>query len=264
MKKSVDALGDRMKGYENTYRNHLPKRLPVIIRIDGKAFHTYTKGMERPFDEKLSNAMWETTKFLCKNIQGCKIGYTQSDEISLLITNYDKLTTDSWFDNNVQKMVSVAASMATAKFNEEIHKVYPEKGFAMFDARVFVVPHDEALNCLLWRQLDAAKNSVSMVAQANFPHKSLQGLNSGQMQDKLMLEKNINWSKLPVWQKRGVAIVKRQKPKTVTYNGETKTVLRSVWEVDHETPVFSQDRDYINRYVFLNKKDEELALEESQ
>lgn len=210
--------------------------------------------MIRPFDKQLSNAMWETTKYLCENIQGCKMGYTQSDEISLLLTNYDKLTTDSWFDNNVQKMVSVAASLATAKFNEVIHKVYPEKGLALFDARVFVLPHDEVLNGFLWRQLDASKNSVSMVAQANFSHRELQGQNSGQMQEKLWSEKNINWNDLPVWQKRGVAIIKKQKQKTVTYNGKDVTVLRNVWEVDHDTPIFSQDRNYVERYVYIGKE----------
>lgn len=157
MKKSVDALGDRMKGYENAYRTKLPKRLPVLLRIDGKSFHTYTKGFKRPFDEDLASAMWETTKYLCENIQGAKIGYTQSDEISLLLTNYEKTTTDSWFDNNLQKMASVAASIATARFNEVMRAKYPEKELALFDARVFVVPHDEVNNCFLWRQQDASK-----------------------------------------------------------------------------------------------------------
>ena len=183
------------------------------------------------------------------------MGYTQSDEITILLTNYEKLTTESWFDNNLQKMCSVAASMATAKFNEEIHKVYPDKGFAMFDARAWVVPHQDVNNAFLWREQDASKNSVSMVAQANFPHKELQGLNGNQMQDKLFLEKGINWNDLPVWQKRGVAIIRKQKPKTVTYNGEEKTVLRNVWEVDHDTPIFSQDPNYIEQYVYPLEED---------
>lgn len=250
MKKGKDNLGDRMKGYENAYRIKLPGRLPVLLRIDGKAFHTYTKGMKRPFDEDLANAMWETTKFLCENIQGAKVGYTQSDEITILLTNYEKTTTDSWFDNNLQKMCSVAASMATAKFNEVIHKVYPDKGLALFDARAWVVPHSDVNNAFLWREIDASKNSISMVAQANFPHKSLQGLNGSQLQDKLFLEKGINWNDLPVWQKRGVAIIRKQKPKTVIYNGEEKTVMRNVWEVDHDTPIFSKDTNYIEQYVY--------------
>lgn len=255
MKKHKDDLGDRMKDYENAYRIKLPKRLPVVLRIDGKSFSQYTKGFKKPFDEDLANAMWETTKYLCSNIQGARIGYTQSDEITILLTNYEKVTTESWFDNNLQKMCSVAASVATAKFNEVIQQTHPEKGLALFDARAWVMPHSEVLPCFIWRENDASKNSISMVAQANFPHKTLQGLNGSQMQDKLYLEKGINWNDLPVWQKRGVAVIRKQKSKTVTYNGKEITVMRNVWEVDHETPIFSQDRNYIEQYVYSQEKE---------
>lgn len=240
----MDKFGDRMKGYENAYRIQLPKRMPVIIRIDGKAFHTYTRGMKKPFDEDLTMAMWETCKYLAANIMGCKIAYHQSDEISLLLTNYDKLTTESWFDNNLQKIASISASLATAKFNDLMKVKYPEKQLALFDARAWVLPHDEVCNYFLWRQQDATKNSISMVAQANFPHKQLQGLNGSQMQDKLMLEKGINWSDLETWKKRGACITKQYFDK----NG----ALRSKWDVDLETPIFSQDRNYIEQYVYLN------------
>ncbi|GIN25510.1 hypothetical protein J31TS2_20900 [Bacillus licheniformis] len=239
----MDKFGDRMKGYENTFRMKLPKRMPVIIRIDGKAFHTYTKGMEKPFDKDLTYAMWETCKYLAQNIMGCKLAYTQSDEISLLLTNYDKLTTESWFDNNLQKIVSVSASLATAKFNEIMREEYPEKQFALFDARAWVLPKDEVCNYFLWRQQDATKNSISMVAQANFPHNQLQGLNGDQMQDKLFLEKGINWNDIPTWQKRGACIKKIYFEK----NG----AIRNVWDVDLETPIFSQDREYVEQYVYL-------------
>lgn len=239
----MDKFGDRMKGYENTYRMKLPKRMPIIIRIDGKSFHTYTRGLEKPFDRYLTYAMWETCKYLAQNIMGCKLAYTQSDEISLLLTNYDKLTTESWFDNNLQKIVSVSASLATAKFNEIMREEYPEKQFALFDARAWVLPKDEVCNYFLWRQQDATKNSISMVAQANFSQKQLQGLNSGQMQDKLFLEKSINWNDIPTWQKRGACIKK-------TYF-EKNGALRSKWDVDLETPIFSQDREYIEKYVYL-------------
>ncbi|MGD1416419.1 tRNA(His) guanylyltransferase Thg1 family protein [Bacillus stercoris] len=242
----MDKFGDRMKGYENAYRTHLPKRIPVIIRIDGKTFHTYTRGMEKPFDEYLSDAMWRTCIYLAQNIMGCKLAYTQSDEISLLLTNYDKLTTEAWFDNNLQKLVSVSASLATAKFNEIMRLKYPEKQLALFDARAWVLPKDEVCNYFLWRQQDATKNSISMVAQANFPHKQLQGLNGGQLQDKLYLEKEINWNDLPTWQKRGACIKKHYYEK----NG----ALRSEWDVDLETPIFSQDREYVEQYVYLNDK----------
>jgi tRNA(His) guanylyltransferase len=241
----MDKFGDRMKGYEDAYRTKMPKRMPVIIRIDGKAFHTYTRGMQKPFDYDLSLAMWETCKYLAQNIMGCKIAYTQSDEISLLLTNYDKLTTESWFDNNIQKIVSISASMATAKFNDFMRQKYPDKGYAMFDARTYVLPQDEVCNYFLWRQQDATKNSISMVAQANFPHKELQNLNGSQMQDKLMLEKNVNWNYIPTWQKRGACITKQYYMK-----GEAQ---RSKWDVDFEIPIFSQDREYINQYVYLNE-----------
>lgn len=242
----MDKFGDRMKGYENTYRIKLPKRMPVIIRIDGKAFHTYTKGMNKPFDEKLTNIMWETSKYLAENIMGCKLIYHQSDEISLLLTNYDKLTTESWFDNNLQKIVSVAASLTTAKFNELARDQELTTKTALFDARAWVLPHDEVCNYFLWRQQDATKNSISMVAQANFPHKQLQGLNGGQMQDKLMLEKGINWNDIPTWQKRGASVVKEYYEK----NGAT----RSRWKVDEDIPIFSQEREYVERFVYLNDK----------
>ena len=117
--KSKDDLGTRMKEfYENRYRIFLPRRTNVLIRIDGKAFHTYTRGLNKPYDDGLMEDMNETTKYLCENIQGAKMGYVQSDEISILITDYDDISTSAWFDNNIQKMCSIAASLATAKFNQ--------------------------------------------------------------------------------------------------------------------------------------------------
>lgn len=245
-----DEFGDRMKAYENSYRTKLPKRMPVVIRIDGKAFHTYTKGMKKPFDLDLTDALWETSKFLCKNIVGCKLAYHQSDEISLLLTNYDKLTTEPWFDNNLQKIVSVSASLATAKFNEIMRQKYPEKELAFFDARAWVLPQDEVCNYFLWRQQDATKNSISMVAQSQFSPSRLNKLNGSQKQDLLMLEKGINWNELEVWKKRGICITKKE-----FFKGET---LRTHWVVDHETPIFSQDRNYINQYVYSEEKTEKI------
>ncbi|WPQ59780.1 tRNA(His) guanylyltransferase Thg1 family protein [Paenibacillus polymyxa] len=245
--KKGESFGSRMKGYEDVFRHHLPQRMPVIIRIDGTHFHTYTKGLQKPFDDELAIAFWETCKYLAHNIMGCKLVYHQSDEISLLLTNYDKLTTQSWFENNLQKVVSVSASLATAKFNEIM---LPKVGkLATFDSRAWVLPQDEVHNYFLWRQNDATKNSISMVAQSVFPHGKLQGLNGSQMQDKLMLERNINWNDIPVWQKRGVCIRKQE-----YYTGDTR---RKKWEVDHQIPIFSQDSDYINRYVYLEKSKED-------
>ena len=242
----MDEFGNRMKSYENAYRIYLPKRMPMIIRIDGSHFHTYTRGIEKPVDERLAKTFWETCKYLVANIPGAKLAYHQSDEISLLITNYDKLTTQPWFDNNLQKIVSNSVSMATAKFNEEIKKYYPEKELAIFDSRTYVLPLDEVNNYFLWRQNDSTKNSISMLAQANFKHSDLQGLKGSQMQDKLFLEKGISWNDLPVWKKRGVCI----KRMPYTKNG----VQRNKVDVDYNIPIFSQETNYVNQNVFLNNK----------
>lgn len=238
-----DDFGKRMKTYENSFRFSLPRRMPVILRIDGCHFHSFTKGMEKPFDDKLIEAFWETCKYLAENIMGAKMIYHQSDEISVLITNYDSIQTDSWFSNNLQKIVSVSASMAAAKFNEIIRKSYPDKELAFFDSRAWVLPQDEVNNYFTWRQQDATKNSISMTAFANFKHEELHGMNGNQLQDKLFLERDINWDKFPVWKKRGACIIKKEYLK--------ENIIRKRWETDLEIPVFSKDKNYIERFVYL-------------
>lgn len=253
--RTVDAFGNRMKRYEDAYRVYLPEKMPVVIRIDGRAFHTFTKGLEKPFDSKLIEMMWETSKFLCANIQGCKLAYHQSDEISLLVTNYDDSDTESWFQNNLQKIVSNSASLATAKFNELRAQFFPNKKLALFDSRAYVLPKEEVARYFLWRQQDASKNSISMVAQANFPHKQLQGLNGAQMQEKLFQEKGINWNNIDTWKKRGACIVKKQ----VKINeGTEKEAIRNKWVVDQEIPIFSKDWDYINQFVYIGESRESV------
>ena len=238
-----DDFGKRMKTYENSYRFTLPRRMPVILRIDGCHFHTFTKGMDKPFDDKLIEAFWETCKFLGENIMGAKLIYHQSDEISILITNYDTIQTDSWFSNNLQKMASVSASMAAAKFNEVIRKSYPDKELAFFDSRAWVIPQDEVNNYFTWRQQDASKNSISMAAFANFAHKDLHGLSGNQLQEKLFSEKGINWDKFPTWKKRGACIIKKEYLK--------ENAIRRRWETDLDIPLFSKDRNYVERFVYL-------------
>ncbi|MDR6226161.1 tRNA(His) guanylyltransferase Thg1 family protein [Desmospora profundinema] len=210
----MDSLGTRMKGYEHTFRHFLPKRMPVIIRVDGRAFHTYTEGMERPFDERLHRAMTAVARDRCENIMGCKLAYVQSDEISLLLTNYEKLTTQSWFNNNIQKMVSVSASMATARFNDQM---YPITGkLATFDSRIFALPKEEVTNYFYWRQADVTKNSIQMVARAHFTHEECSGLTNNQLQEKLFTEKGVNWNDFPTHFKRGACGV-RQIPVTPAF-----------------------------------------------
>lgn len=225
-----DNLGMRMKAfYEQVPKFKLYRRTPVAIRIDGKAFHTFTRGFAKPFDEVLGNAMVRTMEYLCKNIQGCVFGYTQSDEITLLLIDYQTFETDAWFDYEVQKMCSISASMATMAFNtffkNEVDKFYYnhcsredllfEKHYqtyrdaqykgAMFDARCFNIPKEEACNLVYWRQLDAARNSVQMVGQANFSHSELQGCSCNVIQDMLHEQRGINWNDYETRWKRGVA-----------------------------------------------------------
>ena len=215
-----ETLGDRIKeNYENRTRYLLPRRTNVIIRIDGKAFHSYTRGLNRPIDEGLTEDMNLTAKFLCENIQGAKFGFVQSDEISILMTDYDDIQTDAWFDYNLQKMCSISASLTTAKFNQLrlsrlkngvfANEIKEHPKLAMFDSRVFVIPDfEEVVNYFVWRQQDATRNSISMAAQSMFSHRQLQGKSSNQMQDMMMTEKGVNWNDYPIGFKRGRAIVK--------------------------------------------------------
>lgn len=272
-----DNLGDRMKSYENITRTYLPGRMPIIIRIDGKAFHTFTKGFKKPFDDILIRAMEETAAVLCRDIEGVKIAYTQSDEISLLITNNDTWETQPWFGNNLQKMASVAASIATLAFNRAfgslardfINEVYykdssvatdkllntyldaRDKG-ATFDARVFVLPADEVCNYFWWRQADAQRNSIQACGQFYFSHKELQHKSSKDIQEKLLLEKNFDWNALPNNKKYGVCIVKKsQTVKTeVDFNtSEFTKICKNKWVVDENIPLFFENRSYINQYL---------------
>lgn len=259
-----DALGDRMKEfYEDRTRIKLPRRTYTIIRIDGKAFHTYTKGLQRPFDEGLIEDMNNTTAYLCKNIQGAKFGYVQSDEISIVLTDFDDLGTHAWFDNNLQKMVSVAASMATAEFNrlrlarfmeDSMIVVEPEdiKKFKMaqFDARAFQIPFiDEVENYFIWRQQDAVRNSISSVAQSLYSPCELNGVKTDQMQE-LIFQKGINWNDYDFRLKRGAVI---GKVPVELQNGDV-TYTRNKWKV-LETPTFTQDRTFIKELLKIEKND---------
>lgn len=243
-----DSLGDRMKGYENISRIYLTRRMPTIIRVDGKAFHSFTRGFKRPFDEILHQTMWETGIVLCKNIEGCQLAYIQSDEISLLLTDYENIKTEAWFGKNIQKMVSISASIATLAFNREFPRLssgeepYAKKyNQATFDSRVFLLPKEEVNNYFIWRQQDATRNAISSVGQANFSHKELHGVSSNQLQDKLFLEKQINFNDFETWQKRGVCIIRHDK--------EFDGVIRRRWEVDMDIPIFTEDRDYVERLL---------------
>lgn len=264
-----DDLGNRMKTfYECIPKTKLMRRTPVAIRIDGKAFHTFTRGFKKPFDDILIKSMQDTTKYLCENIQGCVLGYTQSDEITLILVDYKNLDTAAWFDYEVQKMCSIAASMATMAFNrvfskyaEDYIKDYYDawnttkedwrycealinalnKG-AMFDARVFNIPKEEVTNLIYWRQLDATRNSIQMVGQANFSHKELQNKSCNMIQDMLLTQKDINWNDFPTYKKRGSCCIR--------CDGTDK----SGWVIDEGIPIFKgEDREYIDKLIYVGE-----------
>lgn len=197
-------LGDRMKQYyENRNRHKLIRRIPVIMRADGKAFHTVTIPCKKPFDEILNNTMVATAQFLMSQVQGAKLSYIQSDEISILITDFDKLTTDAWFDYNVQKMCSVAAGYASAYFTTHWCN---DGNIAVFDCRVFNIPKEEVNNYFVWRQKDWERNSLQMLAQAHFSHSELHGKGKTDMHE-MLYQIGVNWADLDAKWKNGVTIV---------------------------------------------------------
>lgn len=271
------TLGDRMKNnYENISRYYLTRRMPVIVRLDGKAFHTFTRGFKKPFDDILVKTMQDTMKYLCENIQGCVLGYTQSDEISLVLTDYAELTTDAWFGNNLQKMCSVSASMATLAFNKafthniskQSKRLYTEyleekdtsyietleiamnKG-AMFDSRVFTIPKEEVCNYMLWRQQDATRNSIQSVGQANFSQKELHGQSCNNIQDMLMTQKGINWNDYATTLKRGSCCIKIDDgiTKYDEVGNISDYIQRSKWIIDNEIPIFTKNRNYVEKLI---------------
>lgn len=272
------ALANRMKEYyEAIPKTRLMRRTPVAIRLDGKAFHTFTRGFERPFDELLILTMQETMMYLCENIQGCVFGFTQSDEITLILLDYQTLTTDAWFNYEVQKMCSISASMATMAFNklflnnflkwrkthddEKLDEIYTDayiKG-AMFDARCFNIPKEEVTNLIYWRQLDASRNSVQMVGQAYFSHQELQNKTCSDIQDMLMERHGINWNNFPTYQKRGSCYYKRTMKEPVVEKQEfgEPNMLEQVyttWVLDLDIPLFKgKGRDYIEKLIWIGE-----------
>ena len=238
------SLGDRMKNYENVSRYYLPNRSPVIIRIDGRAFHTFTQGMQKPYDTLFAAIMQNVTRQLCKEIGNTKFAYQQSDEISLLLIDYENIETQPWFSNNLNKLVSVSSSIATYHFNELMHNAH-DLGFltctkgkpAYFDARAFVLPKDEVNNYFVWRQQDCTRNSIESAGHAYFSHKELQGKKCNEVQEMLFSRKSINWNDYPVYFKRGFC-VKR-----------VHDWPHDIWQEDYNIPIFSQNPFYINELV---------------
>ena len=260
------TLGERMKEYEKQSRTKLLRRTPVIIRLDGRAFHTWTRGLDRPFDEDLTRIMQLTTLKLCQEIQGCVLGYTQSDEITLVLVDYQNQESMAWFDNQVQKITSVAASLATSAFEQALNDTIEEKYVdadwchsnymfesetdlyrkaellnskrwkANFDARAFNLPIFEVENVLIWRQLDAIRNSILSLGQSLYSHKEMQGIKCDELQKRMLEEKGVDWNLLGIRFKRGSCVIKSE----------------DGWIIDNEIPDFKLDREYIRKLVDFN------------
>lgn len=304
-------LANRMKYYEKRNRYYLQRKIPVIVRLDMRSGHSFTKGFNRPFDEVFIKTMQQTAKYLCENTQNCKFSYQQSDEITLVLIDYDKLNTDSFFNYRADKVCSITASMATMAFNkffadnvdstydEEFHSLgldnrsnfknstecnetfeslekrydtyYKKINKAMFDSRCFNIPKKEVANLLYWRQLDASRNSIQMVGQANFSHNELQNKLCNDIQDMLMTQKGINWNDLPIYQKRGSCCIKEDyfipedelpenkrinlSPRTLDPEEDEYGIWRTHWIIDKNIPIFTgeQGREYIDRFVYVGK-----------
>lgn len=221
-------------------------------------------------------------KYLCENIQGCVLGYTQSDEVTLILIDYKKLTSSAWFDYEVQKICSITASMATMAFNkffrdnvgDYLYENYDDQYLAdyikilqnavdkgaMFDARCFNIPKEEVTNLVYWRQLDASRNSIQMVGQANFSHKELQNKSCNDIQDMLMTQKGINWNDLPTYQKRGSCCVRNKiviETDSVMATAQLRDAFKSEneWIIDTDIPIFKgEGREYIDRLVFIGEE----------
>ena len=270
-----------MKRYEAVSKTMLMHRNPTIIRIDGKSFHTFTRGFVRPFDDVLIKSMQETTKYLCENIQNCVLGYTQSDEITLVLVDYEHLDTAAWYDYEVQKLCSISASMATMAFNrffaQEVNKwgvetfgwewheggtndpevanspewklseIYSKaiKKGALFDARCFNIPKEEVTNLIYWRQLDATRNSIQMVGQAYFSHSQLKGKSCNDIQDMLFKEYGVNWNDFTTPCKRGTACIRVRKKVTENIKREPQPFGedRVITTIIEERPIWIIDRD---------------------
>ena len=277
-----DALGDRMKGfYEDRYRIYLTRRTPVIIRVDGNAFHTFTRGLDKPFDADFMKIMQKTSLSLCQNIQGCVGGYVQSDEISLLLIDYQTIESDAWFDYNLQKITSLAAARATMTFNGLVGDLvakYETEGYAcsqidgeedreaicfkkanlwrpkmnraMFDARAFNVPKEEVCNYFIWRQKDATRNSIQAAGQAYFSHKELDRKSQSDIQE-MLFQKGINWNNYTTPEKRGTFV--RRSYDEFIGSDDAAVLKRRPWYIDDDMPILTEDRNYINDLVFVGE-----------
>lgn len=257
MQERKDVMGDRMKAYESieTDGKFRPNSL-VYARLDGRSFSKFTRGLARPYDSRMSSLMQEVTKHLVKEFN-CLTGYTQSDEISVLMEN--KYESPMIFEGKKQKIISSMAAYATAVFVSKIPEFLPEKEgkFPTFDCRVFEVPNEvEATNAFLWREYDASKNSVSMLAGHYFNHKELQGKNTKLKIDMLKTQKDVIWEDCPAYFKFGTYVKRTQKLFTNPEYPDSPAVRHTVEPVEITLQGFETVED---RVIFVFDKELKLS-----
>ncbi len=239
-RQSEDTLGDKLKAFENASKTKLDRLQPVIIRLDGKAFHTLLRSCTKPYDTHVVRSMRHATEYLCQNVQGCRLAYTQSDEISLLLVAYQTELTHAWFDYQMQKICSVAASFCSVAFNQVWHQ--QASAFGYFDARAFNLPKENVNSYFVWRQNDCVRNSILALGHANYSNKQLHKLKAVEIKE-LLKTKNIHWENEPSFFTHGSTFVKETYAK-----GET---TRTRWVVDADAPLFVEDKQYVNKLVFI-------------
>ena len=266
-----DKLGDRMKRYEAVSDSKLLVKTPVIIRIDGKAFHTLTKNLDSPFDELFTKAMNKTMMKLCKEVPNTRFGYVQSDEISLCLLE-PSVYSDAWFDNRLSKLCSIAAATATLAFHqamrtemdalkEVLDETAIETDFepkyqalldqAVFDARAFNLPPHEVINYFIWRQQDCRRNAILRVGQEFFTQKGINRLQTTGILQKLKTD--LDWDfeeKVMTCYKLGRCCYRTE---IIRPSQDESGVLRYDYQLDEEPPIFSEDRAYITDCLVLEE-----------
>lgn len=264
-----ETLATKMKAYEKEHSTYLQTGVPVLVRVDGNAFHSLTRHFERPFDKVFKTVMQKTAMYLFKKVHGCKLAYTQSDEISLLLIDYSSEKTEPWLNYRMEKVLSISAGKATMAFNkylrEEVDKLFAQDNIseeeiaqymeyykkldsAVFDSRAFNLPKEEVNLYFRWRQEDAMNNSLQMLAQTMYSHKQLLGIKTEDLKQKLITEKEINWGDVDPQFRRGSVIVR---PNLV----KIKNVRNNPF-IEEVTPLFSEDKDYVNRFVYTTNEKE--------
>lgn len=255
------TLADRMKEYEANFDYKIMRRCPVILRLDGRSFSRLTKSLEKP-SEKFINAMANTTLDVAKDIEGCVFGYCQSDEITLVLKNDQSIYSMPWFDNRIQKMVSIAAAEATYAFGKNLEKQELELKRGIFDCRVFSVPNTiELVNNLIYRQRDCMRNAISLVADAQLRKRLGKGaalkllLNKGSKERlQLLFEKcGIDfWKDYPSAVIRGVGAYRKPEEKI---GKDNVPIIRNSWVLDYNIPEFDKDAALIIKaYEFVEKE----------